>query len=618
MNDVASQQRIETERDTIVDRFLENVGELGVKPALWYKKDSDWKSIDWSTYGERVRAFAGALVGSGYEVDEKVGICGYNCPEWVIADIGAMMARAVPVGIYHTNSPKEVSYIARHSEAKILVVENREQWRKVDEIREELDDLERIVVMRNSEARQTDDDLVVAFEDFLEEGREHLEAVEQRYRNISRDDVGTMIYTSGTTGDPKGVMLTHENLAFTADGAKEIIGDRQEDDTLVSYLPLSHIAEQLFTIHLAATFGYPVWFAEDIYKVKEVLTEARPTFFFGVPRIWEKFKSALESRLDEASGLKAKLVEWAREVGVEAGYERIENGELSGLLAWKYKIADALFFSNLKEKLGLDRLRFAVSAAAPIGVDVLEFFLSCDITIREVYGQSEDCGPTTANYPDAGKTKLGSVGLPFPGVEVKIADDGLYEGEPEGEILVRGDNVFEGYFKDPEATEETFDGEWLRSGDVGEFDEDGFLHITGRKKEIIITAGGKNVAPKKIEQGLKEIDGIGNAIVIGDRRKYLTALMVLDHDRLEALADEHGWPADPDELVEDRDFQNHIDECVEELNGDLAQVETIKKFTVLPDEWTQESGELTPTQKVKRRVINEKFADKIDAMYPGD
>jgi len=618
MNDIASTERMETERDTIVDRFLEKVGKYGVKPALWYKEGDDWKSIDWSTYGERVRAFAGALIGSGYEFEDKVGICGYNCPEWVIADIGAMLARAIPVGIYHTDSPKEVSYIARHSEAKILVVENREQWKKVDEVREELEDLERVVMMRDSEARQTDDELVVAFEDFLEEGREHLEKVEERYQHISREDVGTMIYTSGTTGDPKGVMLTHDSLAFTAKRAQEIIGDREEDDALVSYLPLSHIAEQLFTIHLAATFGYPVWFAEDVKKVKEVLQEARPTFFFGVPRVWEKFKSALESRLDEATGLKAKLVEWCRDVGVQAGYERIENGEVSGLLGWKYELADTLFFSRLKKKLGLDRLRLAISAAAPIGVDVLEFFLSCDITIREVYGQSEDCGPTSANHPEAGKTRLGSVGVPFPGVDVKIADDEMYEGEPEGEILVKGDNVFKGYFKDPEATEDAFDGAWLRSGDIGTFDEDGFLHITGRKKEIIITAGGKNVAPKKIEQGLKVIDGIGNAVVIGDRRKYLTALMTVDQERVEALAEEHGWPEDPEELVEHDAFRAHVDKHVDALNEDLARVETIKRFTVLPDDWTQKTGELTPTQKVKRRVIDEKFADEIDTMYPDE
>ena len=618
MNDVATSTQttppVEADRDTIVDRFYEKVGELGVKPALWHKVGDDWESISWAEYGRRSREFAGGLIASGYEHGDCTAICGYNCPEWVVADMGAMTAGCVPVGIYQTNSPDEVAYIARHCEAKVLVLEDKEQWEKVDETRDELPDLKRIVMMR--EADRVDDEMVVSFEDFLAEGRDHLDEVEERFQAIEPDDVGTMIYTSGTTGDPKGVMLTHENLAFTASAGLDLVGgDVREDDCIVSYLPLSHIAEQLLTIHVAVTFGYSVWFAESIEKVRDALEAARPSFFFGVPRVWEKFKSALESKLQEASGFKKLLVDWCRKVGVEAGYERIEHGELSGMTKVKYEIADRLFFSKLKGRLGLDRLRIPISAAAPIGKDVLEFFLSCDITIREVYGQSEDCGPTTVNLPEAGKTKLGTVGKPLPGVDVRIAEDDTYDG-PEGEILVRGGNVFKGYYKDPEATEETFDGEWLTSGDIGKFDEDGFLEITGRKKEIIITAGGKNVAPKKIEQKLKEIEGIGNAVVIGDRRKYLTALMTVDPDRAPALAESKGWPTDPDRLVEDGEFEAYVDEHVEQINSRLARVETIKKFTVLPQDFSQETDELTPTQKVKRRVVEEKYADEIDAMYP--
>ncbi|MFB6352204.1 MAG: long-chain fatty acid--CoA ligase [Bradymonadaceae bacterium] len=614
MNDVATTP-VEADRDTIVDRFFEKVGELGVKPALYHKAGEDWESLSWADYGRKCREFAGALIASGYEPDDKVAICAYNCPEWVVADVGAMVGRAVPVGIYHTNSPDEVAYIARHSESKVLVVENEEQWQKVDQCRDEIPDLERIVMIE--EAGAVDDEMVISFADFLEEGREHLEAVEDRYQSIDPDDVATMIYTSGTTGDPKGVMLTHENLSFTASTAVDVLGGVQENECMVSYLPLSHIAEQMFSIHLALTFGYPIWFAEDIYEVKDALLAARPTVFFGVPRIWEKFKSALESKLQEATGLKAKLVEWCRDVGLEAGYQMIEDGEVSGLTALKYKIADRLFFTKLKEKLGLDRLRIAISAAAPIGVDVLEFFLSCDIIIREVYGQSEDCGPTTVNFPEAGKTELGTVGLPMPGVEVRIADEeGIYEGEPEGEILVKGNNVFKGYFKDPEATEETMEDGWLKSGDIGRFDEDGFLEITGRKKEIIITAGGKNVAPQKIESNLKELDGIGNAVVIGDRRKYLTALLSLDPDRAPAMAESKGWPTDFEGLVDHPEFQDYVHAHVDEVNKKLAQVETIKKFTVLPTEFSQETDEMTPTQKVKRRVVEDKYGDEIDAMYP--
>ncbi len=604
-----------TQRDTIVDRLMNRVDELGHEPALWYQQGEQWRSIDWATYGERCRKFAGALIGSGYDPGDNIAICSYNCPEWVIADVGAMIGRAVPVGIYQTNSPEEVAYIARHSESRILVVENREQWAKVDEVRDELPDLERIVMIR--EADEVDDEMVVAFDDFVEEGADYLDEVDERFEAIEGDDVATMIYTSGTTGDPKGVMLTHDNLSFTADEAKSVIGEVRDDDCMVSYLPLSHIAEQMFSIHLSVTFGYSIWFAPGLYDVREALEAARPTFFFGVPRIWEKFESALKSKLDEASGFRAKLVEWCRSVGREAGHEFIENGEVTGLLSLKYKLADFLFFSRLKKELGLDRLRVPISAAAPIGRDVLEFFLSCDIIIREVYGQSEDCGPTTVNFPQPGKTKLGTVGLPLPSIELEIGDEGRYEGESEGEILVKGGNVFKGYYKNPEATEEAFteDG-WLRSGDIGEFDEDGFLTITGRKKEIIITAGGKNIAPKKIESKIKEIDGISNVVVIGDRRKYLTALLTINADRTEALAETHDWSSsDSEKLADDPDFRAYIDDHIQSINDDLARVETIKKYTILPQDFTQESGELTPTRKVKRRVVEDKYDEAIDGMY---
>ncbi|MFB6263046.1 MAG: long-chain fatty acid--CoA ligase, partial [Bradymonadaceae bacterium] len=536
-----------TDRDLVVDRFLDNVGERGAKPALWHKDDDEWTAIEWSDYGQMAREFAGALIASGYEAGDCVSISGYTCPKWVISDLGAMMARAVPVGVYYTNSPAELGYIARHSESRIVVARNREHWKKVDEVRDELPDLERVVVMEGGD--EIDDPLVVSWDEFLAEGREHLDEVEKRFREIEPDDIGTMIYTSGTTGDPKGVMLSHDNLAFTADVARQILGGLEEGDCMVSYLPLSHIAEQMFTIHLAVTFGYPIWFADDVYNVLDALKAARPTFFFGVPRIWEKFKSKLESRLEEATGWKAKMVDWCRDVGREAGYERIQKGEVRGLLGWKYALADKLFFSKLKGELGLDRLRMAISAAAPIGKDVLEFFLSCDITIREVYGQSEDCGPTTVNMPEPGKTKLGTVGVPIPGVEVEIADEDIYDGDPEGEILVKGRNVFQGYYKNQEATDETLVDGWLHSGDIGRFDDDGFLEITGRKKQIIITAGGKNVAPPKIEGPLKEIDGVGHAVVIGDGRKFLSALIALDEDRIDSLAEQHGVEPEPESLV---------------------------------------------------------------------
>jgi long-chain acyl-CoA synthetase len=604
-------------RDTVVDRFLEHVESRPGDPALWHhvtEGDRDeWVSRNWGEYGRQAKKFAGALVGMGFEADQRISISAYNCPEWLIANVGAMMGRLVPVGIYHTNSPSELAYVARHSESKVIVAENKEHWAKIDEKRDELPDLERIVVIRGVE--DIDDPMVVGFEEFLQEGEAHLDAVDDRVEAINRDDVAEMIYTSGTTGDPKGVMLTHHNLAFTADQAKRIVGDLAEDDSVVSYLPLSHIAEQMFSIHLAITFGYEVWFADDVYEVREALVAARPSLFFGVPRIWEKFRSALENKLNEATGLKASIVKWARQVGRDAGYHRIEHGEPTGWLAMKYSIADRLFFSNLKSQLGLDQLKIALSAAAPIGVDVLEFFLSCDITIHEIYGQSEDTGPTSFNVPRPGKTKLGSVGLPLPDIEVRIGEGDLMEDQPGGEVLVKGDNVFKGYFKDQEATDEALKDGWLHSGDLGYFDEDGFLYITGRKKEIIITSGGKNIAPAKIENALRDVDGISQGMAIGDRRPYVTALLTLDPDRYEGLAEQNGWPTDPEALIASEGFRAHVDQAIEAINADLARAETIKEYTVLPQDFTQETGELTPTQKIKRRVVEDKYEVEIEAMY---
>ncbi|QDG52432.1 long-chain fatty acid--CoA ligase [Persicimonas caeni] len=594
-------------RDSIVDRFLDNSEKHAGKPAAWANLDGKWKYINWANYAKKCRLFAGGLVARGIEPHQHITIIGNNCPEWVMADMGAMMARCVPVGIYQTNSPSEVAYIADHCESKVMVLEDKEQWEKVDKARDEMPNLEHLVMIRDAD--QVDDEMVVSFDDFLESGREHLDDVDERISGIEMDEVATMIYTSGTTSKPKGVMLTHDNLAFTAGSAQKMIGGMEPDDCLVSYLPLSHIAEQMFTIHLAATFGYPIWFCDDIAKVKETIEVARPTVFFGVPRVWEKFKSALENKLAEATGAKAKLVDWARGVGVKAAYQQIEHGDVRGALKIQYALANKLVFSKLKGKLGFDRLRMAVSAAAPIGLDVLEFFASFDIIIREIYGQSEDTGPTTANRPMPGQTKLGTVGLPIPDVDVKIAED--------GEILVKGRNVFKGYYKNEDATNETLTDGWLHSGDIGQFDKDGFLRITGRKKEIIITAGGKNIAPAKIESLLKKIDGIGQAVVIGDRRKFLSALLTIDAERGPAMAEEKGWPTDPDELVDHPEFREYIDREVEAANNELARVSTVKKWVVLPQDFSQETDELTPTQKIKRRVVESKYADEIEGMYSG-
>ena len=300
-------------------------------------------------------------------------------------------------------------------------------------------------------------------------------------------------------------MLSHRNLAWTAKQVNLAAGDIvAAGDCVVSYLPLSHIAEQMFSIHLPATYGFPIWFAGSVEQLKDTLVAARPTIFLAVPRVWEKFKAALEGKLADATGLKAKIVNWARSVGTKAGPVILQEGDVGGALGVQYRMADKLFYSKLTGQLGLDRLKLAISGAAPIGRDVLEFFQSCGILIHEVYGQSEDTGPTTFNQPIAGRRRLGTVGVPFPGVDIRIADD--------GEICVKGPNVFMGYYKNPEATAEALIDGWLHSGDIGEFDADGFLKITDRKKDLLITAGGKNVAPQNSEKLLRAIESVGQAV----------------------------------------------------------------------------------------------------------
>jgi long-chain acyl-CoA synthetase len=592
-------------RDTIVDRFLRNTEEQGGKPALWRKRGEQWQPVDWATYGKMARRFAGALIDTGCEPGDCINIVGNNCVEWVVADVGAMIARCVPAGIYQTDSPAQIAYIANHSEAKVLVLEDIGQWKKVESIKGELESVQRVVMIRDAD--KVGDPMVTSFEAFLALGDAHLDAVDERVAGIEHGELATLIYTSGTTGPPKGVMLSHDNLAFTANMAYDIMGDALKggDNSVVSYLPLSHIAEQMFTIHLAITLGYPVWFAESIEKLKDALVAARPTIFFAVPRVWEKFRAALETKLGEATGVKARIVGWSRNVGLETGYAVMADGEQA--IGLQYKIADKLFFSKLAGQLGLDRLKIAISAAAPIGVDVLEFFLSCGITIREVYGQSEGSGPTTFNYPRPGGTKFGTVGLGLPGLELRIADD--------GEICLKGPNVFMGYYKDKEATDECLIDGWLHSGDIGEFDEDGFLRITDRKKNIIITSGGKNVAPQPIEAELKRIEGVSQAVVLGDKRKYLTALLTLDPEGAPALAKKKGWPTQLEALSRHDAFIAYVQEHVDHINRDLARVETVKRFKVLPKEFTEEANELTPTKKIKRRVVTEVYEKEIEAMY---
>jgi long-chain acyl-CoA synthetase len=589
--------------DTIISLLEDQGRKRPSAPAYYEKVGATWVPTSWREYISQVRQAGKALIALDIEPETNVAILGFNRPEWSITLLAAMMANAAGAGIYTTNSPDEVQYIINHAECRVVILENEEQWTKVNKVREELPTLRHVVMMRGTEI---DDPIVISWETFMAKGDEVDDAIlNERIQAISPDREATLIYTSGTTGPPKAVMLSHDTLFFTANEAVRMF-DLGANNRELSYLPLSHIAEQMYTIYGGITAGYPVYYAESLEKLLDNLKEVRPTIFFGVPRVWERFYNGVTARMAETSFPRVKIAEWAMGVGRKVSDLRNRGEEPSGVLATQYNLADRLVFSTVKEALGLDAVKAAFVSAAPINPDILIFFSGLDLIVHEIYGQSEGCGPTTVNR--RGATKFGSGGLPFPQTEVILAED--------GEVLLKGRNVFMGYYKDPQATAETLSGGWLYSGDLGEFDEDGFLYIVGRKKEIIITSGGKNIAPKNIERALKTLPLVSEAVIIGDRKKFLSALVTLNPEAANLFAAEQGIEGhvlheDPLVIAE---IQQGIDQAV---NPQFARVENVRKFVILPRELTVEQGELTPTLKIKRRVVYEHFADEIESMYMG-
>jgi long-chain acyl-CoA synthetase len=586
--------------DTIPARLFRNAEQKPGTPAVHEVVDGAYAATTWGDYADLVRRAGKSLVGLGLEPGGHVTILGFNRLEWVVMDLACMAVGGAPAGIYITSSPEGVAYINRHSAASVTLVENESQLDKVLAERDGTPDLRWIVLMRGMEAHP--DPAVLTWDEFMAKGEGVSDAeFGGRLDALQPDDLATLIYTSGTTGPPKGVMLSHANLTWTADQGIGLFGV-DSGETSVSYLPLSHIAEQMFTIHIPLSVGSQVFFAESIDRLAENIKTVRPTLFFAVPRVWEKFQAGVTAELEKASGLKARIAAWAQNASRRAVHLRNEGQRPAGTEAARAALADRLVASKVREALGLGDARYAVSGAAPISAEVLEFFAGFGLSIMEVYGQSEGSGPTTFNQP--GRTRFGSVGPPYPGVDVVIADD--------GEVLVRGGNVFAGYYKDPVATAETLIDGWLHSGDLGEFDADGYLNITGRKKDIIVTAGGKNIAPKNLESGLKDHPLVSEAVVIGDKRRFLTALVCLDPEAAEAHLEERGLAGPPHESPE---IAASVQAALDEVNDRFARVEQIKKFCILPRELTIADGELTGTLKVKRDVVLENFAAEIEAMY---
>jgi long-chain acyl-CoA synthetase len=586
--------------DSIPRRLFDQARNRPEAPAFYAKSGGVYRPTRYREYASIVRRAAKSLRALGLGPGKAACILGFNRAEWVIFQIATMATGGAAAGIYTSCSAEEVAYIVHHAEAPVVLVENQAQYEKLKREQAKVPLLRHVVLMQG--APKIDDPMVLSWDDFLAKGDDLPDKViDEALDAIEPSGLATLIYTSGTTGPPKGVMLSHQNLAWTASCARQLVS-AQPEDRLLSYLPLAHIAEQMFTVHGAVTTGYTVYFAESLEKVPENLKEVQPTQFFGVPRIWEKFHAGISAKMAAATGAKKVLAERATAVG--RAYIAAKNrGESPGLLLEaQHRLFDKLVYSKVKAAIGLGQVRTCVSGAAPIAKEVLEFFSGLDLTVLEVYGQSEDTGPTSINR--VGKTKFGTVGPVIPGVEVKIAED--------GEILVKGPNVFLGYYKEPAATAETLQDGWLLSGDLGAIDADGFLSITGRKKEIIITSGGKNITPANIEGALKNHPLVSEAVVIGDRRKFLTAVLTLDPEAAQRFCQEHGITAAPHEAPQVR---AEVQKAVDQVNATLAKVETIKKFALLPRAFAVETGELTPSLKVKRRIVAKNFADEIEAMY---
>ena len=589
--------------------FKQTAEKYGDRVSLRKKEYGLWHDISWNEYYRQAKCVGSALISMGLEKGECVSIIGDNCPEWVIIDLGIQGAGGVAVGVYSTNAWPQVEYVIEQSESRFFFVENEEQLDKWLNFRDKVPGLQKVIVWDLEGLRHFEDPMVMTYDELLETGREIVEKspglFEKRMSEVTPEDLSVLIYTSGTTGPPKGAMLTHRNVTWMA---RAIVADDPVYDTddVMSFLPLCHVFERLFSVFVHVTHGYTVNFIESLDTVTDNMREISPTMGYAVPRIWEKYLSAVYIKMSDATWFKKLLFGVALKIGKNRATLKMNFKPVPIYVESLYQLAHLMVFRKLKERLGFDRMRVAYSGAAPIAPDVLHFFQSIGVNLLEGYGQTEGSGVTTASR--VGKVKFGMVGPPLPGVEVKIAED--------GEILVKSPGVFKGYFRSPEATAETIKDGWLYSGDVGELDEDGYLRITDRKKDIIVTAGGKNITPQYIENKLKASLFINDAVVIGDRRKFLTSLIMIDEDNVVKYAQDNKIQFSTyRDLTQSDEIIKLIQGEMNQVNDTLARVEQVKKFTILPKKLYEEDGEVTPTMKVKRKYVNEAFGDLIEAMY---
>lgn len=595
---------------TTPELFSTTAARHGDRTALRYKALGVWHDISWKEYYKKACAIALSLMDLGLQKGDRVAIIGDNCPQWVLADMGIQCAGGIAVGIYATNAWQQVHYVIDHCQAKFFFVENEEQLDKWLHFRENVNSLRKVIVWDTEGLRAFEDPLVMRFDDLLAAGQPLVEAraddLHRRTQTITAEDPVVLIYTSGTTGPPKGAMLTHANVTWMASAVAQANPVYATDEVL-SFLPLCHIFERLFSVFIHIAQAYTVNFTERSDTVTENMTEVSPTLGYAVPRIWEKYYSSVMIRMSDATWFKRRMFRFA----LAAGQRRALKLMAFQPLAWRerlmFRLAHVIVLRKLKKRLGFERVRVAYSGAAPISPEVLIFFQAIGINLIEGYGQTEGTGVTTLS--PIGKAKFGYVGLPLKGTEIRIA--------PDGEILMRSPGVFRGYYNNPESTAETLTADgWLFTGDVGELDADGYLKITDRKKDIIVTAGGKNITPQYIENKLKASIYINDAVVIGDRRKFLSALIMIDEDNVIKFAQDHKVPfATYKDLTQSPAVRELIQTEIDKVNAGLSRVENLRKFTIIPKKLYEEDGEVTPTMKVKRKYINETFRELIAQMY---
>jgi len=592
---------------TIGEMIFNRVGTYGDFPVLRFKKDGSWHDISWTEFGVRIENLANGLLSLGVKPGEKVAILSENRPEWAISDLGIISIKGVVVPIYHTNRAKQIEYVIDHSESKILIVSQKSMLEEVLQVRKNLDNLEHIFLMDWKEGHGAAEG-VRPFEELLQLGaeykKEHSGEVQKLIDSSAEDDIISYVYTSGTTGNPKGVMLSHKNFLENVKGATQVV-ELYPQEVALSFLPLSHVLERMAGYYLILYKAGTIAYAEGVNEVAQNLPEVKPDVMVSVPRLYEKIYAGVLNKMNQGSSLKKKLFYWSVEVGKEWFYTNLEQKTPGLGLKMKHGIADKLVFSKLKELTG-GKLRFFISGGAALAKDINEFFHAVGLTILEGYGLTETAPVLSVNTFE--KLRLGSVGPALPNVELKIADD--------GEILAKGPNVSIGYYKQPEETAAVFKDGWFYTGDIGYIDDEGYLFITDRKKDIIVTSGGKNVAPQNIEGLLGTDPLVGQAVVLGDKKKYLAALIIPNFEALTAYAQENNIEfANYQDLVSDPKIVELYNNRIKETIKDLPSYEQIKKFALLSEEFSSDTGELTPTLKVKRKFVQEKYSDIIGELF---